>query len=182
MTDDLAQDERVLWQGAPVSGLQFRPQDLFAVPLVLLWFIGVSWVLFRPPSGQEVNVDPSTYVICFMFMLIGLYLLVGRFYLDVLNRKKTQYMLTDKRAVISSGVFRRSVESISLVAASQIVYREGARGRATIEFGAASMFGMLPRSWPGAARYLPPAFDLIEEGRRVYEMVLAAQREAQRAR
>lgn len=179
MMAELAHDELVLWKGAPASGLQFRAQDLFVVPFSLFWVFVVSVVFVSILMGQATNVDPMTYLILPIFIIVGLYMLVGRFYFDIISRKKTNYVLTNRRAIINQGVFRRSLQSINLSSISQITYREGTKGRATIEFGSGSMFGMLPRSWPGASQFLAPAFDVIEDGKRVYELVLSAQRDAQ---
>lgn len=93
-------------------------------------------------------------------------------------RKNTRYILTNRRAIIESGAFRQTTQSVTLTATSEIVFREGRNGRGSLEFGSGmgGPFGMLPRNWPGAGRYMPPAFDGIEDARRVYTLALEGQR------
>jgi hypothetical protein len=89
------------------------------------------------------------------FVLIGLYLIVGRFVVDMMQREKTFYGLTNQRVVIISGLFSRTVKSLSL------------RNLAEVS---------LSVSWPG----LPstPAFELIPRPRDLYETLRGAQQNA----
>jgi hypothetical protein len=123
--------------------------------------------------------DPAFYLIMPFFLLIGLYMLFGRFLVDRVARRRTHYYLTTQRAVIEGGLFRPNHRSISLAASPEIRFRGRRNGRGTVQFGSASMFGMMPPSWPGASQFLPPAFDDIDEAERVYNLALKAQREAQ---
>lgn len=107
---------------------------------------------------------------------------VGRFFVDIVVRRNTSYILTNRRAIVESGLFRKGMRSINLAATSEINFRPGRNGRGTIEFGSsAGPFGMLPRSWPGAGRFLAPAFDGVEDGQHVYDLILKAQRDSQRS-
>src|SRR4051794_35043330 len=114
MAIDIAPGERILWQGQPVQGIRFAPQDAFAVPFAAFWLLIVLAIFLVTLTGQATNVDPLTYVILPIFLLVGLYMLVGRFLVDRMARRRTHYYLTDKRALIESGLVRASRRSVSL--------------------------------------------------------------------
>jgi hypothetical protein len=182
MTTDIAPGERIIWQGQPTQGIRFAPQDAFAVPFAAFWLLMVLAIFLTAATGQMTNVDPMTYVVLPFFLLIGLYMLFGRFLVERAARRRTHYILTSQRALIESGLFRRSRRSVSLAAVPEIRFRAGRKGCGTVQFGTPSMFGMMPPSWPGASQFLPPAFDDIEGAERVYNLALSAQREAQAGR
>lgn len=144
------------------------------VPFSIFWLGIVLSISLMTATGDIHNVDPMTYVILPVFVAVGLYMLVGRFLVDIYARRHTEYVLTDQRAIIASGIIRSTTRSVNLAAAAEIRYRQGRRGRGTIEFGSGGMFGMLPRSWPGASQFMPPAFDGIEDASRVYDLALNA--------
>jgi hypothetical protein len=179
MNFQLTSGERVLWQGAPGQGIRFQAQDWFAIPFAAVWLAVIFTAVSATPASAR---DPGFYLIPPLFLLIGLYMLVGRFILDMLSRAKTEYALTNRRAIIETGLFRRSTRSINLAAAPEIRLSEGRSGRGTIEFGSGSPFGFMPRGWPGMSRHLSPAFENIENASSIYSTVLDAQRDAQSAR
>lgn len=180
MTVELAPGERIIWQGQPTQGFRLSPQDAFAVPFAAFWLFMVSMMFLLAFTGEMKKIDPLTYVIMPVFLLIGLYMLIGRFVVDRLARRRVRYYLTTERAVIESGLVRSNRRSISLAAAPEIRFRGRRNGRGTIQFGSANMFGMMPPSWPGASQFLPPAFDDIEDAERIYSLALATQRGLQR--
>ena len=170
--------ERVLWRGAPRQGFRFQAQDWFAVPFAAVWLGLVLSFFFAGEAAPES--DPAANFVLPFFLLVGVWMLAGRFIADMLGRSRTEYVLTNRRAIIEGGVFRRSMRSVNLAAAAEIRLQHGRNGQGTIEFGNGSTFGMmLPRGWPGAAQYMPPAFELIDNVESVYATVLDAQRDAQ---
>jgi hypothetical protein len=177
---EISREEKLLWKGKPAPGLHFSPQDLFIVPFSVLWLGGVSAGALSVP--YQAHIDPMLYVMLPVFVLIGLYVTVGRFVVDIYARRRTDYVLTDQRAIISSGLLRPSTRSVNLVAVAEIRFRPGRHGRGTVEFGSPGMFAMMPRNWPGMGQFLPAAFDGIEDALRIYDLALTAQREGQRGR
>lgn len=169
--------ERILWQGQPAQGLRFTAYDIFAIPFALFW-------LAIPTGGlvalllSDRPVDPVFLIVMPAFLLIGLYMLAGRFLVDLVTRKRTRYVLTNQRAIIEGGLFRSNHRSINLVAVPELRLRRGRAGRGTIQFGTSGAFGFgIPPGWPGASQFLPPAFDGIEQAEQVYELALRAQQE-----
>ena len=178
MTIDFATKEHIIWQGQPKQGFRLAPQDAFAVPFAVFWLFAVLLILFLSFTGKMNDVDPIAYVMLPVFLIFGLYMLVGRFLVDRLARRRTFFYLTTERALIESGLWRPNRRSVYLSAAAEIQFRGGRNGRGTVQFGSPNMFGSLPPSWPGANQFLPPAFNDIEDAERVYNLALKAQRAA----
>jgi hypothetical protein len=174
--------ERVLWEGKPAQGLRFAPQDMFAVPFAAIWLIAVVAIFGSILFGHATIVDPMAYIVMPLFVAVGLYMLVGRLWIDSLARKQTQYWLTSERAVIESGLLRSTIRSVSLAAVPEIQLRAGRMGRGTIRFGAPGPFAMMPSNWPGMAQFAAPAFEMVDDAQRVYDLALTTQRAAQAGR
>ena len=190
LESNLEPKEKLLWSGQPRQGLLLRANDLFLIPFSLLWGgFAICWelaVLHATFHTTQHTLGAFQYIFPLWgipFVLIGLYLIVGRFFTDRMLREKTTYAVTDQRAIIISGLFSRSVRALDLRNLSEIALTEREDGSGTIIFDAGyyeshSMFGQTLQGWPGAGRNLPPSFDLIPSAKSVYEIIRAAQRVA----
>jgi hypothetical protein len=172
---ELAPGEQVLWSGQPRQGITLRASDALGIPFSL-FFAGFSvfWLYTAARSGA-----PLPFVLFGVpFVLIGAYLLVGRFVVEARQRAATYYALTPQRIIICSGLLSRTVKSLQLQTIQELSLAEHSNGTGTITFGAshpmAAMFGGMP-GWPGMDQYLGPRFDLIAQARTVYESVRKAQ-------
>ncbi len=109
------------------------------------------------------------------FILIGLYMLVGRFFYDAWRRMRTYYGLTSERAIIAYG---RSYKSIDLAACQEIRVEKFRDGRGSIAFGAEPAFysnrGL--SGWSGQP--MVPTLEGIEDADRVIAMIRRLQKEA----
>src|SRR5262245_4937822 len=91
LQSQLAPDERLLWVGQPRSGIVLRATDIFVIPFSLMWggtaiFIQATALTSDTPILSKLFVLP--------FVVVGLYLLFGRFILEA-----KRYLLWDyKRA------------------------------------------------------------------------------------
>jgi hypothetical protein len=75
------------------------------------------------------------------FVLIGLYLVAGRFLLDAWIRRGISYAVTNRRVLIlRSGPFSK-FSAMSLDQLPEVNLSERADGRGTIRFGAAAPYG-----------------------------------------
>lgn len=172
----MAPGERALWWGRPRQGVVLRGSDAFLIPFSLLWCgFAIFWEASVASSGKA----PGFFVLWGMpFVAIGLYMVIGRFFAEALQRSRTYYALTPDRVLIVAGVFSRTIKSLSLDTLSDLTLTEGRGGKGSITFGPqspfGSMFGAAP-SWPGAQQQ-SPRFDLIDDARIVYERIRSAQR------
>lgn len=172
---ELSPGEQVVWTGQPRQGIVVRGADAFAIPFSLLW---AGFAVFWLVSAAQSNA-PLPFVLCGVpFVLIGFYMVVGRFFVEAKQRQSTFYALTPQRVIIASGLFSRTVKSLNLNTIAELSLSERADGTGTIVFGAqhpmAAMFGGIS-SWPGAEQHLGPRFDLVPEARSVYESIRKAQ-------
>ena len=174
VTHELASGEKLLWTGQPRPGLRLRASDALMIPFSLLWGgFAVFWELSVIRSGA-----PALFMVWGVpFVLMGLYITVGRFFADARQRGRTYYGLTDQRIVIITGLFTRKVKSLSLRTLQDISLDERGDRSGTISFGGgnamANWFG--GSGWPGAGGQPAPAFELIENARQVHTRVRAAQ-------
>jgi hypothetical protein len=173
---ELARDERLLWSGMPQQGLRWRAGDWFAVPFASFWFYLVMFGISQHGSRTS---QPPLYLLPegIPFVLAGFYMLVGRFFVDWYQRTRTYYGLTDQRVIILGGLFHRQIKSLTLATLSDITLSARSNGSGTITFGpgtsTSSWFGR--SSWRGVNNQQAPAFDMIEDARKVYAMTREAQ-------
>lgn len=178
---ELSPDERLLWTGRPRQGVFFlRAGDAFAIPLTTFWCglsILVGTKMFSTFGGN--NRAPWPILLCCVLaMLFGLYMMIGRFFVDSRQRAKTVYAVTSKRIIIRSGLFKQTTDSLSLRDLPTVSQDRHAGGRGTIVFGPTDpemLFGDFG-GWPGfRGRLRPPRFESIEEAARVCEIIHVAQ-------
>ena len=169
MPVDLERGETSLWTGRPRQGIWFRPSDALMIPFSLLWGgFAVFWEV-----GVLSTPAPGFFAIWGIpFVLMGIYITVGRFFFDAWRRGRTSYALTSTRVVIRSG---GSLKSLTLNTLSDVTLNERADRSGTITFGAgASLMSTLSGAgWPGAPQ--APSFEGIPEARQVYAQIRAAQ-------
>ncbi|WP_051748560.1 hypothetical protein [Nevskia soli] len=171
---ELGRGERLLWSGMPRQGLRFRQSDIFMVPFSLMW----GGFAFFWEGAVTTKGAPFFFSLWGMpFVLIGIYIIVGRFFVDSYLRARTYYGVTDQRVIILGGLMNREVKSISLQGLNEMLLTERGDRSGTITFGptgpmAAAWAGT---AWPGTSKKLSPAFDLVEEVRRVYNIIRDAQ-------
>ncbi len=183
MVDDriksaLSANERVLWSGQPRQGVVIRGSDAAAIPFSLFW---AGFAVFWELSVLESHASPFFVLWGIPFVLMGIYLVIGRFFVDAKRRAHTFYAVTHERVLIVSGVFTRKVKSLSLRSLSELSLGEIKGDQGTIGFGggstSASMFGNFS-GWPGMSAQLEPRFELISDAKAVFEVIREAQRDA----
>lgn len=170
----LQRGERALWAGQPRQGLTLRGSDALLIPFSLMW----GGFAFFWEWGVVTSGAPALFALFGVpFMLMGLYVTVGRFFFDARGRASTVYAVTDRRVMIVSGVFRQTTTSLPLRTLPHIQVSEGRSGWGTITFGQGGgpMSWLGQSSWPGAGRNAAPAFDLIPDAQAVADLILRAQ-------
>jgi hypothetical protein len=105
----LDRGEKLLWAGRPAQGVVFTALDRYFVPFSVVW---LGFVLHSLRPAMRGEADPTTGLIGVLFVAIGICMLVGRYITNWLYRSRLIYGVTDRRAIILSGMFGRSVQSI----------------------------------------------------------------------
>ncbi len=169
---ELDSEEKLIWFGVPKQSMVFRRSDLFMIPFSLL-LVGyaIFWEAFAISRINE-NTGIVGYIFALpgvAFVALGLYMVFGRYVFDAKKRSTTFYGLTDKRVIIVSGIFKKSVKSLDFSALSELSITENSDLSGTIAFG---------RKGRNIKRFDVPKFELIENSKEVYNELRARQQAA----
>ncbi|HXI21259.1 MAG TPA: PH domain-containing protein [Gemmatimonadales bacterium] len=178
LREDLESGERFLWTGQPEPGLRFQAADLFLVPFSLFWG---GFAVFWEYSVIQARAPLVFRLFGVPFVLLGLYLVVGRFFTDARRRARTFYALTDRRVIIRRDGLGAELRSLPLRGMTEVTVRDGPDGSGTILLGPSNpLYGRLAGAgWPGVSRGWAPQLECIPEVKRVYAMLRDAQEESQ---
>jgi hypothetical protein len=168
----LSPGEKLVWTGRPRKGIVLRGSDVFLIPFSLFWAgFAIFWETMVLRSGVWFMALFGIPFIC-----IGIYITIGRFFLDARRRANTVYGITEGRIIIKSGLFNKGINSLNLRTLSDITFTQKAGGSGTIILGAvnaryARMQGM---AWPGVVQ--TPSLELIDDVKQVYDKIIELQR------
>lgn len=166
----LGRDERILWQGAPTPGLRLSGGlGLSAFGTVftafsLFWMAAAGWI------GSGTGVIGTVFPLFGLpFLLIGLYMMVGRFVWGAYVRRGTFYTLTNRRAfVATANLGRRALVAYEIDGGAPLELVVGPPDsvffKATTDHGP---HGRLP---------LKVGFEYIDNGRRVFNLLRDVQK------
>jgi hypothetical protein len=168
----LFRSERIVWSGQPKQGLALSGRDTFLIPFSLMWGgFAIFW-----NAGVWGGVDGGRAAPFFFrlwglpFLVVGIYLIVGRFIHDASLRKKLFYAVTDQRILILRG---SKITSLDIHRLPRLELTEHSDGTGTIAFEADMAFG----SGRNGFGYWVPAlsssaqFFRVDNPRRVYELI-----------
>ena len=153
-----------------------RPADALLIPFSLMWG---GFAFFWEMSVIKTNAPLLFKLWGIPFVLIGLYLIVGRFFADARQRARTTYAVTNERVIIISGLFKETVKSLSLKLLSDVSVSEKPDGSGTVTLGPASPFNSFSSGgWPAGRQNVVPALEGVSNVRAVYETIREAQKAA----
>jgi len=195
---ELASGESVLWAGQPNPGVIFHKDDIFAIPFSFLWGgFAIFWeagVMGYWGSGPRAHSAPVFMMIWGIpFVLIGQYLIWGRFLYAAWLKKRTHYAVTDRRVLVVQEGWKRQMSSAFLDSLPAISREGRSNGPGTLRFtDAASMFtyagsnrSSRHRQWAGwnpVSVGPVPAFADIDEIDQVYRLVSDLREKARSSR
>ena len=171
---ELLPNERVLWTGQPETSVLFTPIDIFLVPFSLVWT--GPMVAFAVTAVTQ-GIDPGSLLMLVLFLALGFYFVIGRFLYKNHRKRRTTYVVTDRR-VISLVKTWRGVNSqaafINTIPTIAKLMRK--RGIGTLRFGNAgwlsTMYANTGMEWMNffGGTEVPTFYD-IKEPERVLELV-----------
>ena len=89
--------DRVLWKGKPEKGITVRSDELALIPFgAFFTMFAVFWI------SIAMNAGPFAFF-GIPFVLVGLYMLGGRFIVNEFMKKSTAYVITDKAIIRKRG-------------------------------------------------------------------------------
>lgn len=166
---DLEEGERLLWAGQPPQGVRFSLLDIFLIPFSLVWGgFAIAWEVLVIAAGA-----PFFFPLFGVpFVVVGLYLMVGRFFFDARARARTFYGVTDRRALVVTNTPARKVDAVDLGGEKPISLVEHRKGSGTIVFGGP---GLTPGPTGNLALSMSSKemqqFEKIQNARAVYQML-----------
>lgn len=172
----LFSDEHVLWSGQPKQGIVFSAKDAVLIPFSLMWGgFAVFWnamVWLGPFGSGNQEASPWFFKLWGLpFLIIGVYIVIGRFLHDKHIRNNLLYAVTNKRILIVRGP---KIMSLDIKRLPRLELSEHKDGTGTLAFeapsnvlftGANGIGGWVP-SLSGAMQ-----FTRIREPRMLYELI-----------
>jgi hypothetical protein len=124
--------ERIAWTGSPATGLLLTGRDALMIPFSLFW---CGFIMFWEWGAMHaVDSMPWFPLFGIPFVLVGLYMLVGRLVFDAWVRSATQYAVTNQRVLILRAFPIFKFTALAIDRLPQLSLEERADGRGTIRF------------------------------------------------
>lgn len=129
----LAGGEYIIWQGRPEKGGLFTRQEMFMIPFSLVWCgFAIYWEITAVKSGAPLFFKAWGM----MFVLMGLYLVFGRFFTQKRKLDRARYVITDKKIMLlQSG----KIEVLDRNTLPPLSLSVGKGGKGTINIGMVSV-------------------------------------------
>jgi hypothetical protein len=172
LIQELDTNENLLWAGIPKQGLMLQASDTFMIPFSLVWGgFALFWetMALSIPSDKAGPVSIVFPLFGLPFVLIGLYIMVGRFFYDAKKRSKTFYGLTNKRIIIVSYLFGKTLNSLNLKNIDEISIVEKANGSGTITLGKDNVVRNKFSSRGNTVS--APELEMIDNAKQVYNLI-----------
>jgi uncharacterized membrane protein len=131
----LSPGEQIEWVGKPDPAKRFTRGDAFLIPFSIMWGgFALFWEAAAISSGSGFAVLWGI-----PFVVIGLYMIFGRFIYKASRKRRTKYAVTNRRVMtIVRGRRGESVEATYLRSIPNISTTAAAGGRGSVEFGLSS--------------------------------------------
>jgi len=170
ITSQLSSNERLLWSGQPRQGIMLQATDLFMIPFSLMWG---GFALFWEYTVITSNAPLLFWIWGIPFVLIGLYMIIGRFFLEAQLRAKTFYAVTDERILIVSGIFNSSIKSLKLSNLGELSFTERKNGEGSILFGHNPFANLLGgfSGLPGMMNSKLTQFQSIPDAKQIFDLI-----------
>jgi hypothetical protein len=171
--------ERIFWTGAPPTGFLLTGRDGFLIPFSLLWGgFAIFWEWGVVTGMGKDHPAPGFFMLWGIpFVLIGLYMIFGRFIADAWMRGRTAYAVTNQRVLILRTAPTFKFTAYALDRLPELSLEEKADGRGTIRFQPS--VAMWARN-NGFSGWMPGAdtdqFLLIPDARNVFDKIQKAAR------
>ncbi|MFO0994610.1 MAG: PH domain-containing protein [Hyphomicrobiales bacterium] len=178
LREHLQGDEKLIWAGKPGTGFKLRPADALLIPFSLLWG---GFAIFWETSVIRTSAPWFFKLWGIPFVLVGIFLIAGRFIWDALVRRRQVYGVTNNRLLVLNQFPRFVLRSFDLTNLPSLTLVEWGRLEGSIRFAEPST-----RTWGdgGWGQLMPSqngtSFEFIQNPHRIYTTIVDAQRDARR--
>ncbi len=176
--------EELLWEGQPRRGLDLPAYEIPFTGFAIMWTAISAFFIWLSAQtlieGQGRDVIAVAYVplaFGFVFLMLGLYLLVGRHYWDARRHRRTYYGVTEDRALIVIGKNARQIRSHAITPFTDLELTTKKNNDGSVLFGRRSIPKWLWGPWSFGYDDSEFAFTNIRNAKQVYDIVRKIQRE-----
>jgi hypothetical protein len=170
---ELMSNERLLWGGQPRPGWRLKPGDKMRLPVSVLFTL---FVIYWTWQATTFTTPPNLWVMGVPFIFFGLYVSVGRYWIEAQQRNYTSYGITNQRVIIVCEWPFRRVTSILIHDIDHIFMDENTHNIGSIIFGmnVKTSTPFLPQR-PKPKRFTP-SFEAIPNVKQVYALIQSLQK------
>ena len=174
LRSNLSTGEKLIWTGKPKTGIMFRSTDAFHIPFSLLW---CGFAIFWESNAIKTDGDYFFMLWGIPFVLVGLYITIGRFFIDAKKRANTIYGITPDRIIIKSGIFSSEITSLNIKTLTDITINQKSDNSGTLTLGPTDIRSSMMQGmeWPGIKQ--PLRLEFIEDVKSVYDKIIDLQRQ-----
>jgi hypothetical protein len=177
---ELTSGESILWAGQPNTRVSFHKEDLFLIPFSLMWggfaifwegAVAGYWGSSGTRSGQ-----PWVFGMIWgiPFVLIGQYMIWGRFLYSAWKKKRTHYAVTSRRVLVVQNGWKRQMTSAYIDTLPTLIKESNSSGIGTLRFAQQESMWSGRRgwgAWDGMVVGNVPTFCDIEDVDSIYRLV-----------
>jgi len=174
---ELTSGESVVWAGQPQSSIIFHNDDVVLIPFSLLWGgFAIFWEAGVSGLWGSQGSRPWSFGMVWgvPFVLVGQYLIWGRFFYAAWLKRRTHYAVTNRRVIVIQDGWRRKMASAYVDSLPTVIKEAGARGLGTLRFAQAQPLWSRQGgwgAWTGVSVGDVPTFADIEDVDYVYRVV-----------
>lgn len=176
---ELTSGESVLWAAQPNRRAILHKEDALLVPFSLLWGgFAIFWELGVMGYWGTGSRSGNPWVFGMLwgipFVLIGQYMIWGRFFYSAWKKKRTHYAVTNRRVIVVQNGWHRQMASAYLDSLPTLIKDGRSNGLGTLRFAQAESMWSGRRgwgAWDGMAVGNVPTFTDIDDVGYVYQLV-----------
>jgi hypothetical protein len=175
---ELTNGESVVWSGQPNPSIIFHKEDLFLIPFSLLWGgFAIFWeagVSGFWGSKTHQNGSWSFGILWGIpFVLIGQYLIWGRFFYAAWLKGRTFYAVTNQRVIVIQNGWKRQMASSYIDTLPNLIKERSSDGIGTLRFAQSQPTSGRAQwgAWNGLSVGGVPTFVDIAEVDTVYRLI-----------
>ena len=121
--------ESILWKGSPGKGHLLTGHDIFLIPFSIMW---CGFAIFWETTVLTASAPFFFKLWGIPFVCVGLYMVFGRFLWTAFMRKRTAYVITNKKIIRQRGNKIDILDGKNMPPIHVSAYKDGA---GTIRFG-----------------------------------------------
>ena len=167
----LLPNEKIIWVGKPKKGILFSSKDTVFIPFSIVWGgFAIFWEAMVITMGAPLMFP----IFGIPFILVGLYLMIGRFFVDAKKRANTLYAVTSERIIIQTGLFSKEFFSTNIENIQNTSFTEKSDLSGTISFAERTK-----RIMSNGSEYTsnaPLELEFIEDVKNVYQKIIQQQK------